>query len=91
LDSYILSEVFLFKKIGLAGAYKFPDFIESKIEDRASPSVNRDVSEFLQLVRNIAFFVAVRVGKPHGMMELWPPARREQWYDGSKEKRNQNS
>jgi hypothetical protein len=30
-----------------------------------------DVSEFLQLVGNMAFFVAIHVGKPHGMMESW--------------------
>ncbi len=30
-----------------------------------------NVSEFLQLVRNIVFFVAARIGAPHGMMEWW--------------------
>jgi len=33
------------------------------------PRVIDDVSEFLQIVGNMAFFMAIQVRKPHGMME----------------------
>jgi hypothetical protein len=37
----------------------------------ATLGVIPNVSEFLQLVGNIVFFVAIHVGRPHGMMEYW--------------------
>jgi len=30
-----------------------------------------NISEFLQIVGNMVFFVAIHVGKPHGIVECW--------------------
>jgi hypothetical protein len=44
----------------------YSKFIEAH---HRSPLMN--VSEFLQLVGNMAFFVAIDAEKPHGIMESW--------------------
>jgi hypothetical protein len=43
--------------------------VRQKNIKRAAVAIIYYVSEFLQIVGNMAFFMAIQVRKPHGMME----------------------